>query len=230
MFVFDKFINACRQPSDESLLESFGEIRAFASGFSSSNEVAVFLLKNIDESMDDYREAKKVENDSVFRKFIPVPDDNKKNNSIWVLPNLSSFTNVYARINKFHQGRVSEIKIFHDEQPHFDEIIQTNKKLMEEVDMSDFAHVQSSQYDFYETASLMFAKSHEHIPIQVADLLAGMVMRYLQEKLEGVRSRPEIIKAYDLILRNSNPNRGPGVNLVTTSKIHFDLHFMSAMP
>lgn len=120
--------------------------------------------------------------------------------------------------------------MFHDEQDHFDEILQSNKELMEGLDMGGAVHFPTSRYDFSETAPLEFSKSHEHGSLQVADLLAGMTMRYLQEKIEEKKSSSVIVRAYNDILRSSNTSRGLGVNLVTTSKIHFDLHFSSATP
>ncbi|MFZ6010244.1 MAG: DUF3800 domain-containing protein [Bacteroidota bacterium] len=228
--VFNRFIGACRSPSGESLSASFEEIRAFAKSFSSANGLSQFLLVNIDESIDDYEELKKTDGDTAYQKFIPIPDNNKKSQSIWMLPNLSSFTNLYARINNFHGGEISKIKMFHDEQDHFDEILQSNKELMEGLDMGGAVHFPTSRYDFSETAPLEFSKSHEHGSLQVADLLAGMTMRYLQEKIEEKKSSSVIVRAYNDILRSSNTSRGLGVNLVTTSKIHFDLHFSSATP
>jgi len=142
-----------------------------------------------------------------------------------MLPNLSPFTNIYARINLFLNGNISGVSIFHDEQAHFDEIILSNKNLVEELDMENAISVQTASYDFSEAASLAFAKSHEHNPIQVANILAGIAMRYLQEKIEGTESSPEIIKVCDGILQISNPYYGVGINLVTTSKLHYELHF-----
>ncbi len=122
-------------------------------------------------------------------------------------------------------GDISEASIVHDEQAHFDEIIAINKKLVEELDTTNTIAVRTAKYTFSDSASLEFSESHKHSSIQVADILAGMAMRYVQEKIEGVRSKPEIANAYDSILRMSNPYRGVGVNLVTTAKVHYELHF-----
>lgn len=223
--VFNKFIGVCKKPSNEALLESFKEIHNFANSFFPKSDLSGFILKNIEESIKDYDELRLTNEKDVYLKFIPIPDSSKREKSIWMLPNLSSFTNLYARINLYLDGDLSEASIIHDEQAHFDEIIAINKKLLEKLDMSTAVAVRTARYTFSGSASLEFSESHEHSPIQVADILAGMAMRYVQEKIEGVRSRPEIANAYDGILRMSNPYRGVGVNLVTTAKVHHELHF-----
>lgn len=223
--VFNKFVGVCKAPSNETLLESFNEIQDFAKNYFPASDLSIFILKNVDESINDYDELRsRNEKEACFR-FIPTPDSSKREKPIWMLPNLSSFTNIYARINLYLDGNISGANIFHDEQSHFDEVIAINKKLLEEIDMKNAISICTARYSFSGSASLEFSKSHDHCPIQVADILAGMVMRYVQEKIEGARSRPEIVAAYDGILRMSNPYRGVGINLVTTSKVHHELHF-----
>jgi len=223
--VFNKFISACKKPSRATLIESFNEIRDFAKSYLPVNELSDFLLKNIEESINDYDELRSIDQKEANFKFIPIPDFSKREKSIWMLPNLSSFTNVYARINLYLDGNISEANIVHDEQAHFDEIIEMNKKLLEELDMNSAVVISTARYSFAGSASLSFSESHEHSPIQIADILAGMAMRYVQEKIEGARSSSEIVTAYDGILRMSNPYRGVGINLVTTSKVLRQLHF-----
>jgi hypothetical protein len=142
-----------------------------------------------------------------------------------MLPNLTSFTNIYARINLYLRGNLSEVNIFHDEQAHFDEIITINKNLLEELNKANLNAIATAKYSFNSSASLKFSESHEHSSIQVADILAGMVMRYLQEKEEGIQSSPEIISSYEKILSTYNPNFGLGVNLVVTTQLHHKLNY-----
>ncbi len=223
--VFNKFIIACRQPSCNALVESFEDILNFSKNFTPNNPLANFLMVNIKESIDDYEKLREQAGDKACERFLPVPDNSKKDKSIWMLPNLSCFTSMYSRINLYLNGNVAGVNLFHDEQAHFDEIILLNKKLLEELDTSNAISIKTAKYEFTEEASLSFSKSHEQIPIQVADILAGLVMRRVQEKIHGVESNPEVIEAYNSILRISNPNLGLGINLVVTSKLHRELHF-----
>jgi len=222
--VFEKFINACKAPSNETLFASFTEISTFAKNYFPKNEHSIYLSKNIQESIDDYNELK-LDDENAYLKFIPVPDSSKRGKSIWMLPNLASFTNIYARINLYLSGNLSGVNIFHDEQAHFDEIITINKKILEELDTANLNAIATAKYGFNCSATLKFSESHEHSPIQIADILAGMVMRYLQETVEGIPSSPEIISSYKKILSTYNPNLGLGVNLVVTKELHHKLNY-----
>ena len=85
--------------------------------------------------------------------------------------------------------------------------------------------IQQANYNIHESSSLIFAKSHDNSAIQVADLLAGLAMRYVQERIGGCKTSQESVEAYTGILRISNPYRGLGINLVTTSKHHYAIHY-----
>lgn len=223
--VFDRFMDSCRYPSDESLMESFEELKLFMRNCNSNSALSNFIVQNIEESLNDYKEAKEHGNSEAYKKFIPVPDNSKKNKSIWMLPNVSSFASIYARMNLYLNGKLTTARIFHDEQAHFDEIIAHNKELMESLDMSGAISIQTANYNIHESSSLIFAKSHDNSAIQVADLLAGLAMRYVQERIGGCKTSQESVEAYTGILRISNPYRGLGINLVTTSKHHYAIHY-----
>jgi len=223
--VFMRFIDACKCPSNESLEGSFLEIQDFLKGYLPVNELADFLQTCINESINDYNKLKSVDENQAYLKFIPVPDSSKRKKSIWMLPNLGSFANVYARINLYLEGNISKARIVHDEQAHFDDIIAANKQRMEKMDLDNAVTTCAANYSFSEKALLEFSESYKHSSIQVADVLAGFAMRYMQEKIQGVTSSPEIVAAYDGILRMSDPHRGIGINLVTTTKIHHELNF-----
>jgi hypothetical protein len=192
---------------------------------SSNSALSKFIVQNIEESFKDYKELKESGNNEAYRQFIPVPDSSKRNKSIWMLPNVSSFASIYARINLYLNGKMSKVRIFHDEQALFDEIIVHNKELMESLDMSSAISIPTANYNIHESSSLIFAKSHENSAIQVSDLLAGLAARYVQDKIGGHKTSQEIVEAYNGILRISNPYRGLGINLVTTSKHHYEIHY-----
>lgn len=223
--VFDRFMSACIDPSDESLLKSFQELKSFMKDPSSNNALSSFIVQNIEESFNDYKELKENGNNEAYRQFIPFPDISKRDKSIWMLPNVSSFASIYARINLYLNGEMAKTRIFHDEQAHFDEIIVHNKELMESLDMNCAISIPTANYNIHESTSLIFAKSHENSAIQVSDLLAGLAARYVQDKVVGNETSQESIEAYNGILRISNPYRGLGINLLTTSKHHDEIHY-----
>ncbi|MCA1494459.1 hypothetical protein I6F11_26555 [Ensifer sp. NBAIM29] len=64
---------------------------------------------------------------------LPIPDRTKRDGRVWLLPNISSFTNIYARLNQHLKGDIENVTFIHDEQVHFDDIIGANKVLAESL-------------------------------------------------------------------------------------------------
>lgn len=219
--VFQKFIQACQEPSESALKDSFSEIRKFPQGIES--DLAEYFERSVVESLDDFEKMKKQEGREAYKRFLPLPDDNKHLKLVWMLPNLSSFTNLYARINKFVDCDIDSVNLFHDEQLQFDEILAKNKEIAENLDV--IVPIASANFQFTGKASLSFLNSEDDVCIQVADLLAGTAMRVLTEKLTGNYTSAKAAEAYELILKGSNHIKGQGVNLVTSTKIHHELHF-----
>jgi hypothetical protein len=133
-----------------------------------------------------------------------------------MLPNLTSFTNIYARINKFHERAIANVTIVHDEHDHYDHIIRDGK-IMSEGLLNKGMNIplRHSDFGFTENANLVFRRSLDCIGIQVADVLAGFVMRYVQERLNSDKSPGvEYYEIFQQILGFSTDREGPGVNFV----------------
>jgi hypothetical protein len=107
-----------------------------------------------------------------------------------MLPNLSSLTNLYARLNLFHKRKLAGITLVHDQQLQLDEILRQAMEAAER--MQEDAFTPHSDYRFTETANLEFSASNRNVGIQCADVLAGTVMRYFRDKSAGVPIRSEI--------------------------------------
>jgi len=217
--VFEKFIAACAAPSDLTLRESFQTLLSWSEYERDQNIEAEFMLKNLMESFDDY-ETMSRDTEDAHLKFLPLPDDSKHNKPIWMLPNLSSFCNIYARINLFHLGDISGVRIYHDEQKHLDEIIR-NGKQSAEVLLKDGRQVYTphSNFHFTQTAPLFFANSNRSCGIQLADVLAGFVMRHCKEIVTDRNAiNPLLLSAYRMLIDHSIPSKGIGVNLVVPTK------------
>jgi hypothetical protein len=133
-----------------------------------------------------------------------------------MLPNLTSLTNIYARLNHLHERRLSSLTLFHDEQKHFDEILHDAKRTTEGLAKAGNAvPLQFADMNFEEQAKLVFLGSHASPGIQAADVLAGFVMRYVKDTLFG-HSLPstEARAAFRRILELSDPENGLGINFV----------------
>jgi Protein of unknown function (DUF3800) len=217
--VFAKFINACLLPSHETLSAQFSALIEFARADSRGEDLAAVVCDLVTTAEKDYEEARADGHDNAFFSYLPIPDDNKYQKPVWVLPNLSSFTNIYARINLYEEGRLSNICLIHDEQLQFDEILETSKGVAETLrERAAEMFTPHSDFNFRESASLSFASSTQSAGLQVADILAGFCMRYVKDFFtERKQIRPIAHQTYDLLRRFTNPAGGIGLNLVVSS-------------
>lgn len=163
------------------------------------------------------------------RNVLPIPDRTKRDGTIWLLPNISSFTTIYARINRHFGGEIGNVTFIHDEQVHFDEIIETNKSLAESL-RDDLSRVKlrTADYSFQTSPSLRFQNSKESLGIQIADVIAGFVSRYVYQKLWN----PETVdgdhdEAFQLIDRFTRSDGVTGINYVAPKAL---LHALGLSP
>ena len=211
--MFFGFVECMNAPSNEKTGAYFDLLRDFISN--DSHEIASAIASQVEESKDDFRIMIKQENERAHRRFLPLPDIGKRDQEVWILPNFSSFTNIYARTNLFLSGKLEGTRIFHDEQAHFDEIISCAKSQVENarVDLEKFK-LPYSDYSFQQFSELFFKSSPESTGIQLADIVAGLSMRWYQAHLQQEIDTKTLDQAIDVLLQHSNPQRGVGINVV----------------
>lgn len=216
--VLDRFVAACMAPSDHSLMSAFGSQLLFSAGKSATpdyQDIRDSMHDMVIESIKEYG-AMREGNPDAYLRFLPSPDLNKRNKQVWMLPNLSSFTNIYARINLFRGGRLEGVRLVHDQQLELEDILRNAKHAAESIkDYKIEPFTPQSNYLFYENASLNFVASHESIGIQVADVIAGTVMRFYRDRMRGTSATSsETGISVSTLLRKSNASTGIGVNQV----------------
>ncbi|MDF6480675.1 hypothetical protein NLO56_24940, partial [Escherichia coli] len=81
--------------------------------------------------MSDYDEMLADKVPTAYARFLPSPDTGKRGKPVSMLPNLSSLTNIYARINRHYKRDLSAIELVHDEQLQYDQILTNNKQAAE---------------------------------------------------------------------------------------------------
>ncbi len=208
-----QFVECMNEPSNDKVGKYFDLIKAVVS--KDGDEVAQGMVPEIEESKDDFRIMIDREGECAYKRFLPLPDIGKKNQVVWILPNFGSFTNIYARMNLLLSGSLQGRQIFHDEQDHFDEIIASAKAQVENLkfDGSRF-RLPYSDYNFTQASDLFFKASPERIGIQAADIVAGLCMRWYLENLKGNKDAEVLNKSVKVLLKESNPSKGIGINLV----------------
>ncbi|WP_431822476.1 DUF3800 domain-containing protein [Burkholderia sp. F1] len=211
--VLDAFVKACLEPSDQSVSHSFAELKKLALSCRDRSDIARGMLRMVEEASGDHEEMKQQDAEA-FLKFLPPPDLNKRSKRVWMLPNLTSFANIYARLNLYYKRKLQGIHIVHDQQLEVEDILRLGKALAEsQKDESQVPHTPHSDFIFEETATFAFAQSHEGVGLQMADVVAGAVMRYFRDSITtDVHS--DLAAAVERLIGTSDGQTGYGINQV----------------
>jgi len=212
--VFRAFVDACLAPSGPAITGAFDAIVAWLDPRHSS-EVATALRQATQlgraEFLDDGPDDPETQ-----ARWLPSPDASLSGAPLWILPNLSSFTNLYARINLAHGRVLEDVTLVHDEQRYYARVLETNKALAEQLSgAGPMVDLKNADWNLSSPATLTFAPSHEQPGIQAADILAGSVMHYVRNKL--FRSSPTPPEARAALLRLDElalPPHGSAINFV----------------
>lgn len=216
--VIAAYVAACDAPSAESIVAAFDTLLDWLDGQDASDRRAEALRFFTRDSLDDFMAAGP-EAELAQQRCLPPPDLGKKGQSIWMLPSLTSLTNLYARINRYRRRRLAGVVIVHDEQAHFDAILADAKLLAERLAADGSAiSARFADYHFVEQATLRFASSAQTPGIQAADLVAGFVMRYVKSVLHDQTAPDPVARdVFDMLTDFTDPMKGLGINFVLAS-------------
>ena len=214
--VMQAYVDACDECSLEATGRAYDTLLSWLKdGRRDGDEIAGALRQSVANSRMEF-DALASQQADAWRAGLPIPDQSKRGKLFWMLPNLSSFTNIYARINLFHDGAVGSLTLVHDEQAQYDQILSegkiTSEKLLDLGMVPPLAH---ADYAFTQQASLIFRPSADCAGIQAADVLAGFVGRYVQASLAStIVQNGAHSEALRSLLNLSEPMRGTGINFV----------------
>lgn len=181
-----KFTDISRNPSEEGLIELFDDLLALAKETEDPLSDAVCL--GIEESIDDFKIIKNDKeqfNRDAYTYFLPLPDVNKRGELIGVLPYISSFSNLHARLSHLFKRNLSEVSIIHDNQSHFDEILKHYHRSAVENTNETSVTFDAADFIFLNTSILEFQDDKGSIELQVADLFAGFLNKATPHFIHG---------------------------------------------
>lgn len=221
--VFLTYLEACRDPSGSSVRRSLQALGAMP--LVGDRRGLIFATGHYArESLKLFDELSRADT-AAFLRFLPEPDDSKRGTPVWMLPNLSALTNIYARINLFTKRDLSSVRLVHDAQDHFDEILKIAKAQTEGLgEVARSIYAPAADYEMVNKASMVFASSSDSIGIQLADVVAGFAMRYLRNWSEGRRSDRFAREAFEMLLDMGNPATGLGINFMVSTPIFDELY------
>ncbi|WP_379553769.1 DUF3800 domain-containing protein [Qipengyuania sp. DGS5-3] len=221
------FIECCRSREHSSVRDFHKQLIRWAeTSRSLPTDVADAFVRFTRDSLKDYRKLPKFK---AVQRALPIPDPNPNGKLVWLLPNLTSFTHIYARINRYLGKQISGVTLFHDEQLQFGDILRQNKGLMEGVTAHDMTiPLKTADFEFSSSASLKFLNSHESIGIQIADVLAGFVARYIQDAVwGGIVMDAEKMHIFSRLVVSGERELGTGLNIVAPESL---VRFLGIVP
>lgn len=208
------FAECCQSRDHAKIQELYERIIQWAQACPvQPSDVANAIALSTRDSLKDFCRLPKAK---AVEQALPIPDKNPAGKLLWILPNLTSFTNIYARINFFARRKISDVSLFHDEQLQFGDILLHNKQLAEDLsNLGVKVPFETSDFEFSHSANFQFLHSHNSIGIQVADVLAGFIARYVQDAVWDKESMHSDKKtAFYRLNSSGDRNLGTGINFV----------------
>ncbi|MDQ0840315.1 DUF3800 domain-containing protein [Sphingomonas faeni] len=210
---------ACCQSRDYiEIRDLYKRIIAWAEGKQAPSEIAEGIARFTRDSLKDFRKLTKLK---AVERALPVPDANPAGKLLWVLPNMTSFTHIYARINRYAHKQISGVTLFHDEQLQFGDILQYAKSQTERsAEFGLKLPLKAADFNFSQAAELRFLQSHDSIGIQIADVMAGFIARYIQDAVwGGAAMHADKVTIFDRLVSMGDRRRGTGVNFVAPDSL-----------
>jgi len=104
--VLNYFIAACDEPSAKNVKRALNSLKSWLAKRASDDEIADAIIHLVRENIAELTTELRTDVEA-YRRFLPEPDKSTQNWPIWMLPNLSSFSNIYGRIVALNTSRTN---------------------------------------------------------------------------------------------------------------------------
>jgi hypothetical protein len=153
--------------------------------------------------------------------FLPIADESATGKKVWMLPNLQSLTNIYARLNQSRPVSLDGAQLVHDEQMQYAKVLEDSKALMEQLAAEAAVPiVPFADYHLRGRGNLVFATGKIEPCLQAADILAGCAMRFARDgQARKGRVDTPLRAAFDQMIDAGNPMQATGINLVMSARL-----------
>lgn len=213
----DAYVAACAKADGTAILRVY-EVLFDALDAEGEEGFPGFVRMVTVDARDAFLEAGP-DNTAVVQARLPIPDPNHFGKLVWMLPHLSSLTNLYARLNTYTGGRLNDVTLVHDKQQEFEDILRTNKAAAEGLAAQGVEMTYGpANYVFRERADLTFVHSERSAGVQAIDVIAGYAMRLVVNRTTpGAEPRRDGDWQLRRLLDQDARVRGLGTNFVMTT-------------
>ncbi|MBS6739001.1 MAG: DUF3800 domain-containing protein [Enterobacteriaceae bacterium] len=217
-FCFKQFFTLCSKPCESNLLKTFELFYDLFKRRKSLLNDDGEILELIKERRNEYFNLKNIHGEECLKWFYPIPDYDTFDNKVALLPNVHSFYHILARLNKYHCGEIKEATIYHDTQKEYSKtLIFCCENIIENNTIQNKNTDPRSDYNITDKINLEFIDSKTSCGIQLADIIAGFLNRFINGRVYKNKS---VLPIYDEIFTlmtslNRLPFPSPlGVNFV----------------
>jgi hypothetical protein len=217
------FNEVCLQRQSSKVIEFLNKLKDFFDDSSCNMLEKADVSRLLALSIDEFQSCcNKYGEDSAVESYLPLPDilnkskRKSKAKKVNILPHVHSFFNIIGRLNKYHLGDIESITLVHDEQREFDAILEKSKEYIVKRSISkNSPPTPNSDLDIHSDFGLEFIKSDLSSGVQVADLIAGFYVRFINEVFyERKQIESVYLNTFNVLVDYQNPLSPLGVNFV----------------
>ena len=209
--------NTTRQNFEIFYREFINLLRTFSSDFSRQ------LLRHTQSTYREYKSlARRSLPKEAHKYFLPLPDLNKRDQIVSLLPHVHAFNNMCLRIERYRiDNDIAYIDVIHDRQDYYSDILLDNVKLMKELSNEVQPDLFKNRTKIPQELTVRFADSKDEDMLQIADVIAGSVMRIWSEFIERKYCIPSEYKdSIKTIVKTVREHPSLGVTFVVYKKVY----------
>lgn len=208
---FHLFCEACTRQSDLTFQKYLDAITSEFEGLSSRQEDAGHLLPHIRLTRKMYSESVDNGEKHAHKNFLPEPD-RLKDKDITLLPHIYALNNLCGRAEKYRtESGFMPLTFIHDVQREYSLALQDNFEAFKRMPAfpPELRRVAPRlQLDFSEESIFKFEDSKNEPMIQVADVIAGTIGRFLKQWQANEVIRDEYWQVLALLFDQSHGSAG----------------------
>lgn len=217
--VLSAFVLACREGTRESVSAAFAALLGWLDSVD-TDEVIDGLRLFARDTFNDFTEESGATAD-LLQFYRPAPDRARNGKQVWMLPHVPSLLHIYGRINRFLGRDLDGVRFIHDEQMQFDVALKDGMELAEGPVGRSVRNQPLADFDIEVPASLEFVVSDDHIGVQLADLLAGILSNCVKPFVAGGELESgRWLSVLRALLCLADPSRSRGINFVVPAAVN----------
>lgn len=220
---FRLFFKTCITPTEDNLLATIKAIRLFFSESHEELQDENLTILMIDKTIDEYKTEKKdIGEQEAIKGYIPIPDLDSNNNTMAMLAHVHCFYNLLARLNKYHCRDWEDVILFHDTQDEFSTTLHFCIENIKTIDTTNTPPIPNADFHIEGDIRLEFIDSEDSATIQIADIIAGFLNRFINGLMYKKSDiGPIYYKIFNMLLKyNRLPRPSPlGINFVLPQSI-----------